>query len=109
MPNVFQRVQHDLTTSLATAYTCPGSTTAIVIGFRITNIDGTNSVNVEATVGASGSGKYYIAPNTPLPAGSSLSAMDGGEKLVLEAAEIIQLKASVVSDASAQISILEIS
>jgi hypothetical protein len=34
---------------------------------------------------------------------------DGGEKLVLEAAEIIQLKASVVSDASAQISILEIS
>ena len=108
MANTFQRVQYDLTTSLGTAYTCPGGTTAIVIGFRITNIDGTNSVNVEGKVGQSGSTKYYIAPNTPLPAGSSLGCMDGGEKLVLEAADLIELKASVVSDASAQLSILEI-
>jgi hypothetical protein len=109
MANTFQRVQYDLTTGLATAYTCPSATTAIVIGFRLTNIDGSASVNVEAKVGASGTTKYYIAPNTPLPAGSSLGCMEGGEKLVLEASEIIELKASANGDASAQLSILEIS
>ena len=109
MANTFQRVQFDLTTSLATAYTCPSATTAIVIGFRITNIDGSASVNVEAKLGATGTTKYYVAPNTPIPAGSSLGCLEGGEKLVLEASEIIELKASATGDASAQLSILEIS
>lgn len=109
MANTFKREQFDLTTSLATAYTCPVGATAIVIGFRITNIDGSASVNVEAKIGASGSEKYYIAPNTPIPAGSSLGCMEGGEKLVLEASELIKLKASATGDASAQLSILEIS
>ena len=109
MANVFQRVDAALGTGFATAYTVPGSTTAILIGLRLTNIDGTNSVNVEVKCGASGSTRHLIGVGTPLPAGSSLSCLEGGEKLVLEAAEIIEVKASATGDAEAKISILEIS
>ena len=108
MANVFQRVDAALGTGLATVYTVPGATKAIIIGFRITNIDGSASVNVEAKIGASGSTRWFVEPNTPLPAGSSLGCIEGGEKVVLEAAEIIELKASATGDAEAQISILEI-
>ena len=46
MANVFQRVDAALGTSLATVYTVPSATKAIIIGFRIKNIDGSASVNV---------------------------------------------------------------
>jgi hypothetical protein len=109
MANTFQRVDAALGTGFSTAYTVPSSTTAILIGFRLTNIDGSSSVNVEAKIGASGSTRHLVAPGTPLPVGSSLGCIAGGEKVVLEAAEIIELKASAAGDAEAQISILEIS
>ena len=54
MANTFQRVDAALGTSFATAYTVPSATTAIIIGMRLTNIDGSASVNVEAKIGASG-------------------------------------------------------
>lgn len=109
MANTFQRVDAALGTSFATAYTVPSATTAIIIGMRLTNIDGSASVNVEAKIGASGSTRHFIGPNTPVPAGSSLGCIEGGEKVVLEAGEIVELKASAAGDCEAQISILEIS
>ena len=109
MAEVYQRAQAELTTSLATIYTCPGgSTSAVVIGMRFTNIDGSSSVNVEAKVGASGSTMYVLAPNTPLPVGSSLSGLSG-DKLIMEAGEILEAKASANGDASLILSVLEIS
>jgi hypothetical protein len=108
MAEVYQRSQAELTTSLATIYTCPGSTSAVVIGMRFTNIDGSASVNVEAKVGASGSTKYVLAPNTPLPVGSSLSGLSG-DKLIMEAGEILEAKASANGDADIMLSVLEIS
>ena len=109
MANTFQRVDAALGTGFSTAYVVPSATTGIIIGFRLTNIDGSASVNVEAKIGASGSTRHFIAPNTPLPAGSSLGCIEGGEKVVLEAGEIVELKASAAGDCEAQISILEIS
>ena len=108
MPEVYQRAQAELTTSLATVYTCPASTSSVVIGMRFTNIDGSNSVNVEAKVGASGSTKFIISPGTPLPVGSSLSGLSG-DKLIMEAGEILEAKASANGDADIMLSILEIS
>lgn len=108
MAEVYQRAQAELTTSLATIYSCPSSTSAVVIGMRFTNIDGSSSVNVEAKVGASGSTMYVLAPNTPLPVGSSLSGLSG-DKLIMEAGEILEAKASANGDASLILSVLEIS
>jgi hypothetical protein len=108
MAEVYQRAQAELTTALATIYTCPGATSAVVIGMRFTNIDGTSSVNVEAKVGASGSTKYVLAPSTTLPIGSSLSGLSG-DKLIMEAGEIFEAKASANGDADIMLSVLEIS
>ena len=108
MAEVYQRAQAELTTSLATIYSCPSSTSAVVIGMRFTNIDGSSSVNVEAKVGASGSTMYVLAPNTPLPVGSSLSGLSG-DKLIMEAGEILEAKASANGDADIMLSVLEIS
>jgi hypothetical protein len=108
MAEVYQRAQAELTTSLATIYTVPGGTSSVVIGMRFTNIDGSSSVNVEAKVGASGSTKYVLAPSTPLPIGSSLSGLSG-DKLIMEAGEILEAKASANGDADIMLSVLEIS
>ena len=108
MAEVYQRAQAELTTSLSTIYQVPGGTSSVVIGMRFTNIDGSTSVNIEAKVGASGSTMYVLAPNTPLPVGSSLSGLSG-DKLIMEAGEILEAKASSAGDASLIISVLEIS
>lgn len=108
MAETYQRAQAELTTSLSTIYTCPGSTSSVVIGLRFTNIDGSSSVNVECKAGASGSTKYVVAPSTPLPVGASLSGLSG-DKLILEAGEILEAKASANGDADIMVSVLEIS
>ena len=107
MAEVYQRAQAELTTSFATVYTVPGATSSVVIGCRISNI-GSSSVNVEIKVGASGSTKRIIGVATPLPVGSSLSALSG-DKLILEAGEIIEAICSANTQADIIVSILEIS
>jgi len=107
MAEVYQRAQAELTTSFATVYTVPGGTSSVVIGCRLSNI-GAASVNVEIKVGASGSTKRIIGVDTPLPVGSSLSALSG-DKLILEAGEIVEAKCSNSNSADLIISVLEIS
>jgi len=106
MAEVYQRAQAELTTSFATVYTVPGATSSVVIGCRISNI-GSSSVNVEIKVGASGSTKRIIGVATPLPVGSSLSALSG-DKLILEAGEIVEAICSSANSADLIISVLEI-
>tara|TARA_R110000803_G_C11924171_1_gene314688 strand:- start:60 stop:383 length:324 start_codon:yes stop_codon:yes gene_type:complete len=107
MAEVYQRAQAELTTSFATVYTVPGATSSVMIGCRLSNI-GASSVNVDIKVGASGSTKRIIGADTPLPVGSSLSALSG-DKLILEAGEILEAKASSNTQADIIVSILEIS
>ena len=56
MANTFKNAYHDVTTSLAAAYTAGSGVTAIVLTCRITNVDGTNDATVSATVTDSSSG-----------------------------------------------------
>ena len=65
-------------------------------------------MNVEIKVGASGSTKRIIGVDTPLPVGSSLSALSG-DKLILETGEILEAKASANTQADIIVSVLEIS
>ena len=108
MANTFKNDYHDVTTSLAAAYTAPSSTTSIVLTCRITNVDGTNDATVSATVtDAGGSEESYIAKTMNVPADSSID-LAGVSKLVLETGDILKLKASAASDLEAFISVLEI-
>ena len=107
MANTFKNAYYDVTNSLAAAYTCPGSTTAIVLTLRITNVDGAADATIDATVTDASSGESYIAYTLTVPADSSIE-LAGTSKLVLEAGDIVKLKANANSDLEAFISVLQI-
>ena len=50
MANTFKNAYKDITNSAQTIYTCPGSTTAIVLTLRITNVDGSSDDTIIADV-----------------------------------------------------------
>ena len=107
MANTFKNAYYDVTDSLAAAQTCPGSTTAIVLTLRITNVDGANDATIDATVTDASSGESYIAYTLTVPADSSIE-LAGTSKIVLETGDKIQLKGSAASDLEAFISVLQI-
>lgn len=68
MANTFK---NDISTSIGTTpvtvYTCPASTTAVVIGFNVSNTTGT-ALHVDLQTAG-----MYLAKNVSLPSGSGLS------------------------------------
>ncbi len=109
MAETFKNAYQDITSSAATIYTCPASTTAIVLTLRITNIDGTNDDTITADIlDSGGSANARIAYTITVPADSTLE-LAGTSKLVLEAGDYIQLQGGASSgDLEAFASILEI-
>ena len=110
MPNTFKNANKDITNSAQDIYTCPASTTAIVLSLRISNVDGTNNDTITAEwVDSDGSTKAYLAFTVSVPADSVLE-LAGDSKIVLEASDKIQLTGGASSgDLEAFMSILEIS
>ena len=108
MANTFQRVIYDGTTSYVTAYTCPGSTVAIVIGFNAANMHASNGSWFSVkTVTTGGGSEAIMAHQINVPINDSFNPIQG--KLVVEAGDYIQLRAENASSIEATISILEIS
>ncbi len=109
MANTFKNAYYDVTASLLPAYTAPSSAgnVAIVLTLSITNVDGANDATVDATVTDASSGESYVAYTMTVPADSSIE-LAGTSKLVLEAGDIIKLKANTASDLEAFISVLQI-
>jgi hypothetical protein len=108
MANTFQRVIYDVTTSYATAYTCPSATTAIVIGFNGANVHASNGSWFSIkTVTTGGGSEAIMANQIEVSINDSFNPIQG--KLVLEANDYIQLQAENASSIEATISILEIS
>jgi hypothetical protein len=109
MANTFKNAYLDVTNSAQTVYTCPGSTTAIVLTLRITNVDGTADDTIIADVVDGTSGSAKIAHTITVPADSSLE-LAGTSKIVLEAGDKIDLTGGAASgDLEAFVSVLEIS
>jgi hypothetical protein len=109
MANEFKNFRGALTTSGVTAYTCPASTTAIVLHLQVANVDGTNSadVTVRWTDASNSNAVTRLANTVAVPADTSLSVLTG--KLVLEAGDTIVGVASADSDLELSGSILEMS
>jgi hypothetical protein len=95
-------------------YTCPSSTTTIILGMVLANVH-TSQVTVSVKLVSTTSGGGRTATNTttfllkdaPLPVGSSLEILSGN-KVVLEASDKIQIDCSVADKASITMSIMEI-
>ena len=108
MANVFKNAYADGTTSLADLIPAlDANHEAIVLMLRATNVDGTNDATVDVRVVDGSSGDSYIAFEMSVPADTSLDVL-GTSKLVLEATDKIQVKASAASDIEFFASYLEI-
>ena len=104
MANTFKNAGIAVGTTATTLYTCPASTEGIIHALYISNIDGTNSADVDIEVSVDGT-FYYVGKTVPVPADSTL-ILD--KPINLEASDVIRLTASVAGDLQAFASILQI-
>lgn len=106
MAEVFQTVNVALGNSAdAVVYTCPGSTTAIVIHCQVANVDGSSDADVNIDMN-DGSVVAALASTITVPAKSAINPIGG--KLVLEAADELRAWASASGDLEMTLSLLEI-
>ena len=106
MANTFKNQGAALTTGGAVVYEAPAATTSIIHSCYVSNIDGSNSVDVDIKARATSSDTYYhVAKGVPVPAGSTL-VLD--KPVDLEATGDIHMTASANSDSEAVLGILEI-
>ena len=91
-----------------TLYTVPSSTTTVVIGLTLANVH-TSQVTTSVTVidSSNSNETSHVIKDAPIPVGSSLEIM-AGNKIILEASDIIKVDCSIADKISATLSIMEI-
>ena len=91
-----------------TLYTVPSSTTTVVIGLTLANVH-TSQVTASVTVidSSNSNETSHVIKDAPIPVGSSLEIMSGN-KIILEASDIIKVDCSVADKVSATLCIMEI-
>ena len=118
MANTFKVVSHDVMPATSGTpedlYTCPGSTTTIILGMVLANVHTSQvTVSVKLVSDTSGGGRTatttttFLLKDAPLPVGASLEILSGN-KVVLETTDKIQIDCSVADKASVTMSIMEI-
>ena len=109
MANVFKNAAlADVNTSYDTLYTCPGATTAVVLGLAIAN---KNGVSVTASVqfsDSSAAANYQLIEGVLLPSNTTLETLEG-QKYILEAGDSLKVKAGIASSLDVILGIMEIS
>ena len=94
-----------------TLYTCPGSTTTIVLGLLLCNNDTsqrTVDVKIESdTSDTETNATVFLTKDTPIPATSSLELLSGN-KIVLQATDVLKIDSDVAGKIDATLSIMEI-
>ena len=94
-----------------TLYTCPGSTTTVVLGLLLCNNDTsqrTVDVKIESdTSDTETNATVFVTKDTPIPATSSLELL-AGNKIVLQATDVLKIDSDVTGKIDATLSIMEI-
>ncbi len=97
--------------SWETLYTCPSSTTAVVLGLILCNIHSTSitaDVQLESnTSDTETNANVYLIKDVTIPAGSSLEVLSGS-KVVLQTTDLIRVDCDVSAKIDASLSIMEI-
>ena len=111
MANTFKSVTSgSIGTTLVTVYTCPASTTAIVLGaslaYTATNPIG-GSIKLAKNGSSAGQDDVFVVKAAPVPAGSSIEVMSGN-KVVMEASDVLQFQSDPASSLDSIVSVLEI-
>ena len=106
MANTFKSAATGSTTDLATFYTCPAATSAVVHAIYLSNVDGTNDASVSISVNGSANFDHrsYILKTVDVPADSTVVV----EKPInLGAGDLLESQASANGDIDVFASILE--
>ena len=91
-----------------TLYTVPSSTTTVVIGLTLANVHTAQVTTSVTVIDSSNSDETsHVIKDAPIPVGSSIEIMSGN-KIILEASDIIKVDCSVADKVSATLSIMEI-
>jgi hypothetical protein len=88
-----------------TVYTAPASTTTIIIGLTLSNIVASQIASKVLIENADGDNVTYLN-NIPLPSGSAVEVM-AGNKIVLEAGDIIKVQSNTINSLDTTLSIME--
>ena len=115
MANTFKGKTNDAMPSSAgtplTLYTVPSSTTTIVLGLILCNVDTSQrTVDVQLVSDTSDTetnATVKLLENVPIPAGSSLEVLSGG-KVVLQTTDVLKIDCDVAAKIDATLSIMEI-
>tara|TARA_B100000524_G_C23511507_1_gene320729 strand:+ start:47 stop:397 length:351 start_codon:yes stop_codon:yes gene_type:complete len=115
MANTFKLKTNDNMPATAgtplTLYTCPGSTTTIVLGLLLCNNDSsqrTVDVKIESdTSDTETNATVFLTKDTPIPATSALELL-AGNKIVLQATDVLKVDSDVAGKIDATLSIMEI-
>lgn len=100
MANTFKNyIDTGVGTSPSTSYTVPASTTAVMIGMTVANVE---SSQITIDVQCAGA---YLVKGAAIPAGSSLSVLDG--KIILETTDTVVVTSDTAASADVIISVLE--
>ena len=106
MANTFKNGRAAATASLATVYTVPADTTAIVLLAQATNVGSGAQAVTFCWYDASGTVKTELVKLLSVPEKAAVGLIAG--KLVLEAGDYMQVSAGAVSVIELSISVLEI-
>ncbi len=106
MANTFKRSSADAVgTSAEVLYTVPSSTRAVLIGGLLSNTS-SSKLNAKVTGTVGSDVINLIGENTPIPANTALSFIDG--KIVVMTTDVIKVKGSVAGALDAHLSYMEI-
>lgn len=97
----------DVGTSLTTVYTCPGSTTSTIIGLYLCNQSGGQIEGTAQFYDSSSTTHISLTHGTPIPSGTTIVAVGGDGKVVLEAGDAIKVQSNVASSIDVTLSYLE--
>ena len=106
MANTFLRQSADAVgTSATTVYTVAADKTAVLIGGLLSNTsNATCNATVTVTIGSDVIN--LIGEDTPIPANTALSFIDG--KIVVQTTDVVKVKGSVANAMDAHLSYMEI-
>ena len=116
MANTFKTITKAGVTSADVIYTVASSTTTVVLGLILTNLNTsqvTTTVRLvsdtanRAVTNNTANGTSVIIKNAPVPVGGSLELM-AGNKVILETTDQITIDCSVADKLSGTLSIMEI-
>ena len=115
MANTFKIKTNDAMPTSAgtplTLYTVPSSTTKIVLGLMLCNVDTSQRLVdvqiVSDTSDTETNSTVFAIKDAPIPAGSTLEVM-AGNKVVLQATDVLKIDCDVAAKIDATLSIMEI-